>query len=47
VHDDAAGEVVEFLAERRLQPGLDAEVLIPRNALEERIEEPDEYEGRQ
>ena len=44
VDDDAAGEVVELRAERGLEPALDAEVLVPRDALEERIEEADEHE---
>ncbi len=43
--DDGTGEIVEFLAEAGLQPGLDAEGLIPRDALEEGIDEADEQEG--
>ncbi len=46
VHDDAAGEVVELRAERGLEPGLHAEVPVPGDALEERVDETDQQEGR-
>ena len=46
VHDDAPGEVVELRAERGLEPRLDAVVLVPGDALEERIDEADEQERR-
>ena len=37
---------MELLAEARLEPGLDAEGLVPRDALEEGIDEADQQEGR-
>jgi hypothetical protein len=46
MHDDRSGKVVELLAIGRLEPGLDAEGLIPGDALEERIDEGDDQEGR-
>ena len=45
VHDDGAGKVVEFCAESRFQPGLDAEGLVPGDAFEEGIDEADEQES--
>jgi hypothetical protein len=46
MHHDRSGKVVELLAIGRLEPGLDAEGLIPGDALEERIDEGDDQEGR-
>ena len=46
VHDDAPGEVVELLAERALEPRLNAEVLVPGDALEERVDEAHQQERR-
>ena len=46
VDDDAPGEVVELRAERALEPRLDAVVLVPGDAFEERIDEADEQERR-
>jgi hypothetical protein len=45
MHHHRAGEVVELLAEAGLQPGLDAEGLVPGDALEEGIDEADQQEG--
>jgi hypothetical protein len=43
--DDRAGEVVKLLAKSRLEPGLDAEGLVPGYAFKEGIDEADEHEG--
>jgi hypothetical protein len=40
--DHRAGEIVELRAQRSLQPGLDAEVVVPDDALEEGIDEADQ-----
>ena len=45
MHHDGAGEIVELLAEAGLEPGLDAEGLVPGDAFEEGIDEADEQEG--
>ena len=45
VHDHRAREVMELLAERQLEPTLHAPSLVPRDALEERIEEAHQEEG--
>ena len=45
VHDHGAGEIVELLAERGLEPGLHAEMLVPGDALEKRVDEADQQEG--
>ena len=46
MHHHGTREIVEFAAEGRLQPGLDAVVVIPGDALEEGINETDQQEGR-
>ena len=46
VHDDAAGEIVELGAEKILQPSLEAEPPVPRDAFEQRIDDCDKAEGR-
>ncbi|MNZ61127.1 hypothetical protein D3C78_792140 [compost metagenome] len=46
VHHHRAGEVVEGGAEARLQPGLHAEVAVPDQPLEERVDEGDDQHGR-
>src|SRR6185436_11757894 len=46
VDDDAAREIVEFLTERLLEPRLDTVVLVPRDTLEERVQEADQHERR-
>jgi hypothetical protein len=45
MHHHRAGEVVEFLAEAGLEPGLDAVGLVPGDALKEGIDEADQQEG--
>ena len=46
MHDDGAGEVVELLAEPRLEEVLlQAVVLVPDDAFEERIEQADDERG--
>ncbi|EOA06267.1 hypothetical protein HFRIS_003398 [Herbaspirillum frisingense GSF30] len=47
VDHDGTGEVVEFGAEGGCQPGLYAEVLVPGDALEEGIDQADQYGGGQ
>ena len=42
---DRAGEVVELRAGQRLDPGLDAEALVPGDAFEQRIDQADD-DGR-
>ncbi len=46
VHHDRTGEVVKLRAERRFQPRLHTQVLVPHNAFEERIHQPDQQRGR-
>ena len=45
MHHDGAGEIVEGRTKSDRQPVLDAEGLVPGDALEERIDETDEQEG--
>ena len=45
MHDDGTSEVMELLAECCLEPGLDAECLVPGDTLEEGIDEADQKEG--
>ena len=46
MHHHRAGEIVELRAERALEPRLDAVVLVPGDAFEERIDEADQQERR-
>ena len=47
MHDDGAGEVVELRAELRFEEALlQAEVAVPDDALEERIEQADDQRRR-
>src|ERR1700716_3232743 len=46
VNHDAPREIMKLLAERGLHPVLNPEMVVPRNTLEERIQEPDKKECR-
>jgi hypothetical protein len=45
VHDHAAGEVVELGAGQPLDPGLDAETLVPGDAFEHRVHQAHQHRG--
>ena len=47
MHHDRAREIMEFLTRYRLDPGLHAEMLVPGDALEERVDEADDDRGSQ
>ncbi len=46
VHDDRAGEVVERRAEGRRDPVLEAEPVVPGHALEDRVDDAHDRDGR-
>ena len=45
--DDRTGEVVELFGESGFEPGLHAEMLIPRDAFKEGVDQPDQHGGCQ
>ena len=46
MHDDRAGEIMELFAIGGLQPGLNAEGLIPGDPFKERVDEGDDEKSR-